>query len=310
MPEDSRFFDLRDHTEAEFAEVLGDFLMDGVIRNRDAQAQGMLAVTAPGGMTVNVAVGRAMVQGFWYKNTATKGLAIAANASGSTRIDRVVLHLDRTANTIIAQIKQGTPGTGVGLALTRVIGGDYEICIAEVTVANGAATIIAGNLADKRNDYSLCGYTGDAPPELRLDYAYSGADINGVSMGAAGNAYTFPTQQTFRVEGVGSLVLITCRYAIAFAPPTTGWVNMYGMLDVSGSPQAAQFFRLGGCIIIAGTYGHPSGGVGVVRGLVQGIHTVRVDGVSEIAATVTYLLATSKNVYSFFSVQVLEIPLA
>lgn len=109
-----------------------------------------LVVSADGsGRQVFLAAGAAIVRGHYYSNDAVKTIAIAANSSGSTRIDRIVLQLDPTNNRILAVAKTGTPGSGPP-GLTQTDTGIYEISLAQVTVANGAATISAGNVTLER----------------------------------------------------------------------------------------------------------------------------------------------------------------
>lgn len=146
MVEVARFFDTVTYGETDQAEVQARFRPTGVLYEVGSR----LAVSAPGGMFVSVADGEAMVEGFHYKNTAAKQLAIASNTSGATRFDRIVLRLDRVANSLTAVIKQGTPGSGVYAALTQVAGGVWEVPLGGVGVVNGALTIIASNLIDTR----------------------------------------------------------------------------------------------------------------------------------------------------------------
>jgi hypothetical protein len=91
------------------------------------------------------------VQGFgWSSGTTDVPLAIAANASGSTRLDRVVLRLDRSTWQVQAVILQGTPGAGAP-AVTQQTGsiGVWEELLATVTVVDGAAVINAGDVISR-----------------------------------------------------------------------------------------------------------------------------------------------------------------
>lgn len=108
------------------------------------------------GLQVKVRANRnAVVRGRgWDSGTADFTLAIGANASGSTRIDLVVLRLTRSTWDLSMVVKAGTPGAGAP-ALTQdpvATGtGTYEVAVAQVTVASGAATISATNVVDKAN---------------------------------------------------------------------------------------------------------------------------------------------------------------
>lgn len=95
----------------------------------------------------------AIVGGHGYNSGASDIIrSIAANASGSTRFDAIVLGLDRTTWAVTSYAKTGTPGAGVPPALTRNARGSsagvWEIPLAMVQVANGAATISAANVTD------------------------------------------------------------------------------------------------------------------------------------------------------------------
>lgn len=86
-----------------------------------------------------------LVRGFiWWSGSTEVTKAIAANSSGQTRIDLVVLRLTRSTGDVTVQIVAGTPGAGAP-ALTNNTGttGVWEMALATVTVLNGAATITA-----------------------------------------------------------------------------------------------------------------------------------------------------------------------
>ncbi len=101
------------------------------------------------GLQVLVRAGSALVRGVMYSNTADVTLAIGANATGSTRIDRVVLRMNRSANIISPVVIPGTPGSGEP-ALTQAVGGTWDLPLARVTVAPSASTVAPGDVADER----------------------------------------------------------------------------------------------------------------------------------------------------------------
>lgn len=150
MTERVMFVDGVAYSEADMATFQQKMRPDGVMPESSGTYAGLLAVSAPGAMVVRVASGEMMIQGFLYQNDANKDLTIGNNTSGSTRIDLVVVRMDRAANSCVAVIKVGTPGAGAP-ALTQVAGGLWEYSLAQVTVANGAASIVAGNLLDQRS---------------------------------------------------------------------------------------------------------------------------------------------------------------
>ena len=136
MAERYRYFDLTAYTEADFAEVQSRLKRDGVLPLRSNE----LAVTLGAGQ-VTVATGEAMVQGFWYQNTAPLNLAVAPNGTASARIDWVVLYLFRTSNIMALQIHTGTVGAGAP-TLTQSPGGDWEMPLAQLSTTSGVTTMV------------------------------------------------------------------------------------------------------------------------------------------------------------------------
>jgi hypothetical protein len=78
----------------------------------------------------------------WTSGADGEVLPIGANATSQTRIDRVVLRLDRSTWRVRAVVKPGVAGSGPP-ALTQDTGdtGMYEVPLAEVTVLAGAASV-------------------------------------------------------------------------------------------------------------------------------------------------------------------------
>lgn len=90
----------------------------------------------------------AQLRGHGWSSGATDTVqSIAANTSGSTRIDLMVLGLSRSTWAVTAYPKTGTPGAGAP-ALQRDLGtsGVYEVPVAEVTVGTGVSTITADKI--------------------------------------------------------------------------------------------------------------------------------------------------------------------
>jgi len=107
-------------------------------------------------MSVNVGTGMAVVNGTFVEATAINNLVIGANVSGLTRIDTVVIHLDYVAQTAVVQVNQGTPaGSPVPPTLIQSAGVTWEIPLADVTVANGAATITTANITPRATPASM-----------------------------------------------------------------------------------------------------------------------------------------------------------
>lgn len=134
-------------TDAQYAELFDHVIGTGV---RDSAA---LAVTADSsGLNVKVAAGFAVVNGVAFNSTAVEPLTIAANTSGNPRIDTIVLRRDPSAGSIVTLVvKQGSPGaTPAPVTLTQSTTGVWEEALADVAVANNAATITSANVSDRR----------------------------------------------------------------------------------------------------------------------------------------------------------------
>ncbi|MEU7327238.1 hypothetical protein [Streptomyces parvus] len=127
-------------TDAEYEQLAARFSDDGVYGTPLDAA----TVTAGVGLSVVVRPDvRASVRGHgWTSGSTGLTLPINPNASGQTRIDRVVLRLDRSDWTVRAVVKDGTPGAAAP-PLTQAPGltGEWEILLAGVTVLTGATSV-------------------------------------------------------------------------------------------------------------------------------------------------------------------------
>ena len=95
---------------------------------------------------VTVGTGRAWVNGKYYKNTAALTIAVATPVA-ATRIDRIVLRADYTAQTVRAVRLAGVEG-GAAPALTQSDGVTWEISLATVTITTaGAITVTSERTA-------------------------------------------------------------------------------------------------------------------------------------------------------------------
>ena len=141
-------------------------LGDGVIEDYTdpAVTAGNMAVSAGTGLQVLVGEGAALIDGHVYRCTASTALAIGANSSGSTRVDRIVVRFTREGQSeegkCVLAVSAGTPGNGAP-ALTQS-SATWELSLATVSVADGAASITGGNITDTRT-YVLADTAGTGP---------------------------------------------------------------------------------------------------------------------------------------------------
>ena len=110
-----------------------------------------LAVTADGtGMTVSVNTGGAWVEGFYFENDAAAVQTITAAHATLSRIDRIAVRLDRTANTVALVVLTGTAAASPVAPTLSVSDTLYEIGLATVLVDPAVGVIAAGKVTDTR----------------------------------------------------------------------------------------------------------------------------------------------------------------
>ena len=114
--------------------------------------KGGLNVTAATGMTVNLNVGRAAINGKAYINNAITSFTVAPNGGSSTRYDYIILRFNNNVavRTIEAMLVTGSTSlpTTAG-SLTRE-GNIYDLMLCYIAVAPNASSIVQANITDTR----------------------------------------------------------------------------------------------------------------------------------------------------------------
>ena len=127
-----------------------------------------LRVTADGsGLLVNVSPGLAWLaygsfRGVAYGNTEATTKAISPANASFPRIDRVIVRYSATDNTVLLRVIEGAPAsspTPPDIVRTQTT---YDISLAQVYVAAGAASIAADAVTDERADGTVCGKMADS----------------------------------------------------------------------------------------------------------------------------------------------------
>jgi len=126
--------------------AVGDGVMNGIDNS--------CAVDAPGGMNIRVATGQILNKGHLYRCTAATTVAITAADATHPRIDRVVCRLTRIGETQEGKLElavvAGTPAASPSAPAATQSSATWEITLATVAVAAGAASITNGNITDAR----------------------------------------------------------------------------------------------------------------------------------------------------------------
>lgn len=138
----------------QFAYYFSKFISNGVYIDPATQ----LKVTSKGELKLNVAVGDAFINGYWYRNDENFELQLAQANGSLPRIDRIVLRWDSLTRYINLAILQGNPAaTPSAKNLTRNAD-TWELGLADVYIERGVLSISDANITDLRPDRTYCGY--------------------------------------------------------------------------------------------------------------------------------------------------------
>lgn len=139
-------------TEAQWRQLARLWRLTGVVPATES-ALNELAVAQRGAganMSVDVATGWALVLGEFGALATLENIGITANATGNPRIDLVVVRADFVNDVVQLDVLVGTPAVApVEPALTQNTS-LWEIPLAAVDVAAGAASIVTANIRDRR----------------------------------------------------------------------------------------------------------------------------------------------------------------
>ena len=125
------------------------------------------AVTAQGGLSVQVSAGQA-----WVRQARFKGRSIIMEQPTTvvlteadpvrSRIDRIVLRYDAAAKKTSLQVLDGTPDSAAPAApeisRTELV---YDLCLAEIRRPAGSTSVTAADITDTRADETVCGVMRD-----------------------------------------------------------------------------------------------------------------------------------------------------
>ena len=125
------------------------------------------AVTAQGGLSVQVSAGQA-----WVRPARFKGRSIIMEQPTTvvlteadpvrSRIDRVVLRYDASAKKTSLQVLEGVPNSAgpaaPAITRTELI---YDLCLAEIKRPAGSTAVTAADIYDTRADETVCGVMRD-----------------------------------------------------------------------------------------------------------------------------------------------------
>lgn len=166
------FFDAEEVAEGEFdrtynsqdvADYFASFIGNGVYPNPANQ----LMVSASGSSRdLIVSEGKGWINGRFYENTEPLVLTVDYGDTAYPRIDAVVLRLDMTKRLMEVKVKQGAAASVPFAPTLERTASIWELCLAEVSVAAGAATLSGANVKDTRPDSAKCGWVSGVVEQI------------------------------------------------------------------------------------------------------------------------------------------------
>lgn len=142
----------RTYNANDYSDNLAVIISNGVLRSEADD----LRVTA-NGMSVNVAAGRAWINGKYYHNDAQLTLTMVNAPAGGSRYDRVMLRLNNEVGVRSIELRyaQGTAASVPDKPAPVRSGDIYELVLADIFVGTNATSI---EVTDTRGDASVCGW--------------------------------------------------------------------------------------------------------------------------------------------------------
>lgn len=134
-------------TETLWTKMAQHWLSTGIIRSVLSELQVFGDST---GMQAKVRTGAAWIKGHYYESDAEETLPIGSSNASNPRIDRIIIRLDWTENTVQLAVLQGVATSSpVPPALTQN-SSRWEISLAQIRVNANVTTIAAANVTDER----------------------------------------------------------------------------------------------------------------------------------------------------------------
>ena len=240
MTINTSFYDNSSYNSAELNAPWASLLSNGVFN----VAGGGLAVTqnSTPNMTVNVAAGALLFNGYYINNTASISVPITANTSGNNRYDIIVANTNTSTQQTTFIAVMGTPSSSPTVPLPAA----NQIVIANVYVGNNVSVINTSNITDVRNNtgfkditaqITLDGYFKEPKTGLILQWGINAIPANG-TIGTT----TFPVQfpnNCFQVVATLDTVL-NISVSVANINKTN-----FCMVQWNSSNQNGRYFAIG-----------------------------------------------------------------
>lgn len=146
----------RMYTAEEFAYYFSKFIGNGIFLSPATQLQ--VSQSTDVNMSVNIAIGDAYINGWWYSNTSVVNLPVRVADGVNPRTDLVVLRWDGLDRTISLDIVEGVPSANPIIPELTRNEDIYELCLARIELDAVTTAITNTIIKDVRSDSSVCGF--------------------------------------------------------------------------------------------------------------------------------------------------------
>ena len=260
MAEHYSFFDAqgaegsydRTYSSADVAAYFASFIGNGVYASPSNQLK---VSPANGKMAVNVTVGKAWINGYFYElSDSAKELAIATGDANNPRIDKVVCSLNLSNRLIELKVIQGAASANPQAPAHSREDEVFDLVLAEVAVAAGAVELSEEDITDNRPDNTVCCFVTGEVEQIDTTGLFSQYDaefntwfegIQGIldedTAGNLANQITAIQEQmeetvTVAKGGTGATTAAQARTNLGAAPAS----HTHTMSEVSGTLPIAQ----------------------------------------------------------------------
>lgn len=150
-------------TEAQWREMARLWLPTGVI-DGELNELAVSERAAGANLSVDVATGVAWIRGHYFKSDAVENLAISAAHATLGRIDRVIVRVDFTANTVALAVLEGTAAASPAAPSLTQNTSTWEISLAQVSVPATDTTIANAQITSERTIIKAPGFDHSTAP--------------------------------------------------------------------------------------------------------------------------------------------------
>lgn len=185
--------------------------------------------TSPQSSSVEVKVGKALVNGYYYFNDADKTIAISANTDGSgyDRIDTIVLEVDFINQVVVAKVVEGTAAAApVAPTLTKSAS-IYQVPLADIDVANLFTTIVNADIDNTVKE-----------PAIRWASAQGGTGLDTYALGDLLYAASANPDSLSKVNLADTAHIVIGGSPLTNIDRRTAWVGYQEASTVNGETYA------------------------------------------------------------------------